>query len=373
MQTLEELKEEELLNKKIRQKRRIRGVLIIVNALLIAYAGYLTVASIVDAVKNNQEREQGEIITLLDKSPADSLELYNEYVNSKYSIVDVATYGKYLLVSSSRVTPTSFMNKGTATLFKVVENNPTFNEPNLVYNLNENINSQIDLFSLAEGDYLIYSNFDVSKPNIRNAYHYTGITLFEETLYSLPLEDGTRTKITIKGKESSPALVVSVTNVSAAPETYYDFVVLNTATTKTDIPSWVEELDKDYSIKYVDNLVDAYKTYAPYAINLIDGEELIITNYINTTNGTKSSVIGSGALEGLDTNNSIRELGGYVFNAGYGIGTDGSELMNSISQASIAIKNNLEETHRGKMTVVVGNELDSEEAYQQVKEIFELK
>lgn len=372
MQTLEELKTEESLNKKIRQKRRIRGVLIIVNALLIAYAGYLSVASIIDLIKDNKQREQGDVITLLDKTTDKSLELYNEYITESTNIVDVATYGKYLLTSKSKVTHNTFVNEGSVTLFKVVEKNPVFGEPNLVYTLDGNINSQIDLFSLSEGDYLIYSNFDVSKPNLRNAYHYTGITLFEETLYSLPLEDGSRTKITIKGKDSSPALVVSVTNVSAAPETYYDFVVLNTATTKTDIPAWVDKLDKDYSIKYVDSLVDAYKTYAPYAINLIDGEELIISNYINN-NGSKSSMIESGVLEGLDTNNSIRELGGYVFNAGYGIGTDGSELMNSISQASIAIKNNLEETHRGKMTVVVGNELDSEEAYQQVKELFELK
>ena len=56
MQTVEEFKNEESLNKKIRQKRRIRGVLIIVNALLIAYASYLTVASIVDIVKNTQAK-----------------------------------------------------------------------------------------------------------------------------------------------------------------------------------------------------------------------------------------------------------------------------------------------------------------------------
>ena len=59
MQTVEEFKNEESLNKKIRQKRRIRGVLIIVNALLIAYASYLSVASIVDIIKNTQEKEEG--------------------------------------------------------------------------------------------------------------------------------------------------------------------------------------------------------------------------------------------------------------------------------------------------------------------------
>lgn len=371
MQTLEELKTEETLNKKIRQKRRIRGVLIIVNALLIAYAGYLSVAAIVDAVKDNKQKEQGDIITLLNKTTNKSLELYDEYITESTNIVDVATYGNYLLASTSRVTHNSFINKGNATLFQVVEKNPIFGEPGLVYTLNDSISSQIDLFSLEEGDYLVYHNFDTSKPNIRNAYHYTGNTLFEETLYSLPLEDGTRTKITIKGKESSPALVISVTNVSAAPENYYDFVILNTASTNTSIPSWVDELDKDYSIKIVDNLVDAYKTYAPYAINLVDGDKLITSNYISYESG-KSQVITGNALEGLDAENSIRELGGYVFNAGYGIGTDGSEIMNSISQASIAIKNNLESNHRGKMTIVIGNQLESESALEHIKEIYNL-
>ena len=181
MQTLEELKSEESLNKKIRQKRRIRGVLIIVNSLLIAYAGYLTVASIVDLVKDNKLKEQGDIITLNDKNIEKSLELYDRYVTDKHDVVDVATYGRYLLTSSSRVTHTTFENKGTATLFKVVENNAIFGDLKLTYTLDNSINSQIDLYSLEEGDYLIYSNFELSSPNVRNAYHYTGTTLFEET------------------------------------------------------------------------------------------------------------------------------------------------------------------------------------------------
>ena len=93
MQTLEELKNEELLNKKIRQKRRIRGVLIIVNALLIAYASYLSVVSIIDLVKENKEKDQGDVITLLDKSVDQSLELYDEYISNKVDVVDVADNG----------------------------------------------------------------------------------------------------------------------------------------------------------------------------------------------------------------------------------------------------------------------------------------
>jgi hypothetical protein len=368
MQTLEELKEEELLNKKIRQKRRIRGVLIIVNALLIAYAGFLSVTSIVDAIKNNQEKEQGDIITLLDKSPNKSMELYNEYITDKKDIVDVAIYGNYLLFSSSRVTPTSFVKEGSVTLFKVVDNNPSFNEPNLVYTLNSNINSQIDLFSLEQGDYLIYSNFDVTTPNVRVAYHYTGSKMFEETIYSLPLEDGSRTKITVKGKDSSPALVISVSKVSACPESYYDFVVLNESTNENQQNGWINDLSKNYKVKEVNYLVEAYKTDASYALNVIDGEEVYASKFLGSDHSSAES-IEKGPLLGLDVNNAIRELGGYLFNAGYGVSLEDSN--ESISHASIEIKNHLESTHKGKMTLVVGNQFSN--IREIVDEIFELK
>lgn len=369
MQTLEELKEEELLNKKIRQKRRIRGVLIIVNALLIAYAGYLGVTSIVDAVKNNQEKEEGEIITLLDNSPSKSLELYNEYITGKVEIVDIATYGKYLLFSPSRVTPTSFINSGTATLFKVVENNPSFNEPDLVYTLNSNINSQIDLFSLEQGDYLIYSNFDVSNASVRVAYHYTGTDLFEETIYSLPHEDGTRTKITIKGKASSPAIVVSVTDVAACPEEYYDFVILDDSSNEDKELKWIDSLSKTYKVKEVSSLVEAYKIDASFVVNIEDSNLMYTTHYFGS-DSIENGTIDNGPLKGLDTNNAIRELGGYLFNAGYGVSKEDSN--ESISSSSIAIKNNLLSTHKGKMTLVIGNQVDEETAYNTIKRVFEL-
>ena len=369
MQTVEEFKNEESLNKKIRQKRRIRGVLIIVNALLIAYASYLSVTSIVDVIKNTQEKEEGNVITLLDKSVNKSLQLYDKYITDKVDVCDVATYGNYLLFSDSRVTPTSFVNSGNVTLFRVVEDNPSFSEPNLVYTLNKNIDSQINLFNLDEGDYLIYSNFDITASNIRNAYHYTGSDMFTETLYSLPSKDGSRTKITIKGKDSSPALVISVTNVSACPEEYYDFVLLNNTTTLASEYEWVNELSKIYKIKEVNSLVDAYKTDAGFAISLEEGTEILTTNYLSG-NYTSSELITSGPLTNMDINNSIRELGGYLFNAGYGVSV--SESSESISSSSIAIKNNLSSSHKGKMTIVIGNEVEKEVALQTIKEVYKL-
>ena len=367
MQTVEEFKNEEVLNKKIRQKRRIRGVLIIVNALLIAYASYLSVVSIVDAVKHNKDKEQGDIITLLDKNPTKSLELYNEYITSKEDVIDVAIYGNYLLTSSSRVTHNSFKKEGSVTLFIVVDDNPSFNEPNLVYLLNENINSQIDLFSLEQGDYLIYSNFDVTTPNLRTAIHYTGTTLYEETIYSLPLEDGSRRKISVKGKESSPALVISVTNVSACPEEYYDFVVLDESTSNTKNTKWVDTLSKKYKIKEVSTLVDAYKVNASFAININELDKVYTTSYLGTED-LEGALITRGPLSGLDKNNAIRELGGYLFNAGYGVSVEDSDQ--SISDASIAIKNNLVDTTKGKLTLVVGSQIEEEIVLEQINNIF---
>lgn len=367
MQTVEEFKNEETLNKKIRQKRRIRGVLIVVNALLIAYASYLSVVSIVDAVKHNKDKEQGDIITLLDKNPTKSKELYDEYITSKEDVVDVAIYGNYLLTSSSRLTPNSFKREGSVTLFKIVEDNPSFNEPNLVYTLNENISSQIDLFSLQQGDYLIYSNFDITTPNLRTALHYTGTDLYEETVYSLPEEDGSRRKITVKGKASSPALVISVTNVSACPEEYYDFVVLDESTSKEN--SFVDDLEKDYKVKKVSTLVEAYKVDASYAISIDDSSD-IKTSYYLTGNKDESLLIDKGPLSGKDKNNSIRELGGYLFDAGYGVSIEDSD--ESISSVSVAIKNNLIDSTKGKLTLVIGNQVEDNVAKQSIKDIFKL-
>ena len=369
MQTTEEFKNEETLNKKIRQKRRIRGVLIVVNALLIAYASYLSVVSIVDAVKHNKEKEQGDIITLLDKSPTKSKELYDEYITNKEDISDVAIYGRYLLTSSSRVTPTSLRKEGSVTLFRVVDDNPSFNEPNLVYTLNENISSQIDLFTLEQGDYLIYSNFDITTPNLRTAFHYTGVELFEETVYSLPSEDGSRTKITIKGKDSSPALVISVTNVSACPEDYYDFVVLDESSNEKKEYSWLDDLSKEYKVKVVSSLVEAYKTNASFALNINDSKNIFTTSYYGSMK-LENSTIEKGPLVGLDKNNAIRELGGYVFSAGYGVSVQESD--ETISSASIAIKNNLVMNKKGKMTLVIGNDVDEEIAKKSIKDIFKL-
>ena len=116
------------------------------------------------------------------KTVEHSLKLYEEYITNKVDVVDVATYGKYLVTSSSRANAKSFTNSGTSTLVKVVsDDSPNFNEPNLTYTLTNKLDSQIDLFTLEEGDYIICKDFDVTKPNIRDVYHYTGEEMFIET------------------------------------------------------------------------------------------------------------------------------------------------------------------------------------------------
>ena len=368
MQTVEEFKNEEALNKKIRQKRRIRGVLIIVNALLIAYAGYLSVASIIDLVKNNQQIEEGDVITLQGKTVEHSLKLYEEYITNKVDVVDVATYGKYLVTSSSRANAKSFTNSGTSTLVKVVsDDSPNFNEPNLTYTLTNKLDSQIDLFTLEEGDYIICKDFDVTKPNIRDVYHYTGEEMFTETLYSYPSSDGSRTKIDIKGKNSSPALVVTVTNISACPEDYYDFVVLNSST--LELPEWVSKLEKSYKVKVVSTLVEAYKTKATNAINLVDGETITKSNFISDFEGvSNSTLIQTSVLQGLDEDNAIRELGGYLFNAGYGVSSEETNV--DISNASISINNNSTSSHKAKLTLTIGDKVSEETVLTLINQIF---
>ena len=72
---LKEFTQEEALKKKIRQKRRIRGCLIVLNALLLCYFSYLMVDTIVERVVEKKQEINNEIIQLNGKSSSKSKEI----------------------------------------------------------------------------------------------------------------------------------------------------------------------------------------------------------------------------------------------------------------------------------------------------------
>ena len=172
MQSIEEVKEEEELKKKINQKRRIRGVLIAVNALLISYTGFLAVSSIVDLVNKNNGTNIGDIITVLDKTENESKKIYDSFAHEKADIIDVATYGKYLLTSKSKITYELDKYTDSVRLVNLKDAIGSNSIKSESISLGNKLNEQLDLFGLTNGDYIIH---DALRASNFVTFHYTGV------------------------------------------------------------------------------------------------------------------------------------------------------------------------------------------------------
>ena len=358
-ETVEELKLEEETKKKIRQKKRVRGVLVIANLLLVSYFGYLAVAGIVNAVQSNVNAAESDTLLLTNKNKSESLALYEAHLEeNNVGVSDFATYGKYLMTSASRVTVNS-VNYSNEVLLSNISSSPyVFRTANNYYHgdtaLGTKLDEQIDLFKLTVGDYVLYDTFsDATTKGV--AYHYTGESLRSETIYSFPDSEGYRNKITIKGKASSPALLVNVERVSYLPINYYDLVVIGDESTYSVVSPLTSQ---HFSIKYVTSIKEAYTVHSSYCLNITEGSDVVSSNYVSLTTTKSSSITSSGIYNTLDSDNAIRELGGYIFNAGYGV--TASETSEDIASISLAIKNVITDSHIGKFTLTVGNEVTLE-------------
>ena len=347
---LKEFSQEEAFNRKVRQKKRIRGCLIVLNALLLCYFSYLVVDSVVDKIKEKNQILNSEIIQLNGKSSAKSKELYDKHISSTIDVNDFATYGKYLTTSSSRVTYQNVNYSSNVWLADLLAKPFVFNTK-LNLTLGESLDEQIDLFALEQGDYMLCHYVDTYSSN-GIAYHYTGEDLQEVTLYSFPDEYNHRTKISIKGKASSPALIISVEKINLLPSNQYDFVIIGDK----------EEFDvfqnTNYQVKYVSSLKEAYLTNASYALVLKDEGEIVSSNYLSVET-SKPNLIKGSVYNNLDEDNAIRELGGYIFNAGYGVSEE--ETNESISSSSLEIKSTSKEVRRGKYTLSINKETTLEQ------------
>ncbi len=340
---LKEFNQEEELKRKIRQKKRIRGCLIVANALLLCYFSYLVVDTIVQHVVEKNRVINSEIIQLNGKSSSKSKTIYEKYISSSIDVNDIATYGKYLLTSSSRVQYNDLNYENSVWLVNLLSNPFVVKEENK-YTFGDKIDQQLDLFSLDNGDYMICKNFSFSE-NKGTCYHYTGEKLLSKTIYSFPDENNHRKQITIKGKASSPAIIISVENINLLPKDYYDFVIIGEQSQFNIFQN------TNYKVKYVDNLKDAYLTNSSYAINLIDEEGIYTSNYLSVETLKPELITGNSIYNHLDQDNAIRELGGYLFNAGYGVNE--TETNSSISEASLEIKSTNTEVRNGKYTLSV--------------------
>lgn len=356
MQTLDEVKDENELKKKRNQKVRLRGLLIALNALLVAYCGYLTVSTIVSAVNKNSSSDKNAV-TILNKDEQESLKILEKYISSNDDVLDIATYGRYLLTSNYHISPKLDNDAKRVQLINLteLEGKGTSTKVNQ-FTLGDKLDEQIDLFSLQAGDYIIT---DASFTSNYKALRYTGENYYSDVIYSFPSEDGLRTKITLKAKNNCPSIIISVTQQEASlPENYYDLVILNS--TGSSVKDWFKQTS--LKIIEVNSLKEAYSIKASYAINVIDGDDIVSSNYV-TLDSTKANLISEGVLSSLDEDNAIRELGGYVFNAGYGIsGTS------DVAKASRDIKKVVSSSHVGKYTLTIGKDISS--PLERIKSIF---
>mgnify|MGYP001025727495 CR=1 FL=1 len=338
---LKEFNDEENLKKKLRQKKRIRGVLIVINALLLCYFSYLVIDTIVRYAVEKNRVVNSEIIALNGRSSSKSMALYEEHISGKVDVADFALYGKYLLTDDTRVDGENMHYESAVWLVDLLSS-PFLVSDSLKFTLGEKLDQQIDLFALDEGDYMLCRSFDIAESK-GVCYRFTGEKLTETTVYSFPDADNHRKKITVKGKASSPALIVSVENVNLLPNGYYDFVVMGK---EEDYPAFQ---DSAYRVRYVDTLKEAYLTNASYALCLSEEESIVSSNYVSLETEKSDRIVSSSVYGNLDADNAIRELGGYVFSAGYGVREEDTDA--SVAAASREIKTTGTEVRNGKMTL----------------------
>lgn len=322
--------------RKMRAKKRWRGVLIALNGLLLGYLIFVTSGSVVDFVIEKTKKQNQDLITLNGKSSKQSKKIYDDFIASNVentvSINDYFIYGNYLHVNEYNSSIQS-MSSFEELLFVKVGSGQFYNI-NLDYDVDNSLNKGVDLFSLSKGDYFILANYKDSTGKPKNKGDLLQLNkdnYVEETIYSLPNKDGKRTKVSIKGKSSSPALVVSVTDVNVLPNNYYDVTIID--------QSGGTIKNEDLRIKTLSGekaLLEAYKVQSPYKIVLDENQknEIVVSHYVDDINNNADLIL-EGALKNYDNNSYIRELGGYIFKAGTcQANVDGSCALSSLQSTS---------------------------------------
>ena len=118
---------------------------------------------------------------------------------------------------------------------------------------------------------------------------------------------------------------------------------------------------KNYKVKYCTSsspLVEAYLVNSTYCINTTSSEDetIVSSSFINIEGTSNCEKIEGGVYDTFDKDNYIRELGGYIFNAGYGANYEDEQ----ITKASVDIMNHKLNSHAGKITLSIGNKVTFE-------------
>lgn len=345
MEEINTRQDEEKLVQKVRSKKRIRGLLIIVNVILGSYLCFSIVQKVLDFASSNVN--DTEIIPIDGNSIDHSKELYDKYIakdGNGYITTDVydfGIYGGYLSLSTPRISEEQYNSFESIALKNV--SSKVFDSDKVNYKINGSfLNGGINLTSLDVGDYLVLD--EIITYDTYNCHHKAikirsekGI---EKSIYSLPDSNNKRKKITIKSKDSSPCLVISVKEINALPDDYYDYVIVGS---DEQIEKYKNNDLSSYKINYVSTLLDAFKTKANYCIYLSNEEKMIVSNYISSKN---ENVINNSSVDVY--NSFIKELGGYLTNAG---------SCSSDDPNSFIVKPYLEEYEVGKFVVICNEDI----------------
>lgn len=273
-----EVSDEELVTK-LRAKRRIRGLLIVINFVLFGYLAFNIGSSIVDLVEASK-RVDG-LVSLKDKSPKESLEIYKEYIKSDDDVIggDFAIYGDNILLTKNNFDIENIDVYQNVQLAKIQENKSDLKKDiSLSYtSIDNKFTTGVNLFNdvmgnkLQPGDYFFYiDSTDIN--NMGKILKVNNGLEMKYVSYSLPNEEGERVKSTIYAYKDNPALIMNIEYVYSLPDDYVDVLVIGNQEHYQLIN---DKIAPNAKVRYEENISneDAYLSNVRTIIKIIDDDK----------------------------------------------------------------------------------------------------
>ena len=349
------------------QPKKKKWPVILTACLGIGIVGVLTgfaITSIALAFKSVSTSDKYETyITLTGKNRVQTERVLSNFLKDNVrKIKDYAFIGTKLYLSESKITP-SLYNEEESNYSKIAGNG---NSAIALWHIDSGSVSSltktdfstgkyyIDLENCMEGDYLIFPLSNVpSSMNQVAPYSISSSTYINDVLYSLPnTETGIRKKITLKNNDKSPFTILSVSEAGVqTPKDHADLLITGVDKqfhSNVDNSVSVEAAKEvvgmfsstKYNVKYVENIQEIYKYSANKVVSLstiYDTNYTSIYNYASYKNidglDMNVSVIDSSLeLAGYDALPEIREVTGYLDNAGQGYaGVEGNSILPKVT------------------------------------------
>lgn len=347
---------------------------IISTALVLALLG-TSIYAIYEVINEQAyaEEKDDSYILLNSKNFADSQAVYSKFgtadttISNKLKIKDYALLGARLYLSESKITPSSLASSDLTSVvgtgysdIALFSLSTESSSPSTLSTSFKNGKYYIDLSDCSEGDYLIFpitEYYDSTNNSLDMAKIYpfsiNSSDAINTTFYSLPSEDGTRKRISLKNNTASPYTVISVVNCgSTLPTNYYDAVIYDAQYQESSdsltyqSSSSAERLSvlstiasnlevSRYKIKAVSSLVEAIEANSNISLalsNSISESRCSIYNSYGFSTLKTKTLSSNSQLGGYDFNPEIRETAGYLGLAGQAYaGIIGNDLVPSVS------------------------------------------